>query len=45
MKCFVLDMDGTVYLGENAIDCAVEFISELKREGISCQKAVAVAPV
>lgn len=34
MKCFVLDMDGTVYLGENAIDGAVEFISELKRNGI-----------
>ena len=34
MKCFVLDMDGTVYLGENAIAGAVEFISELKRRGI-----------
>ena len=34
MKCFVLDMDGTVYLGENPIPGAVEFITELKEEGI-----------
>lgn len=34
MRCFVLDMDGTVYLGERAIDGAVEFITELKRRGI-----------
>ena len=34
MKCFVLDMDGTVYLGEKAIPGAVEFISELNRRGI-----------
>ncbi len=34
MKCFVLDMDGTVYLGENAIDGAVGFISELKERNI-----------
>jgi ribonucleotide monophosphatase NagD (HAD superfamily) len=34
MKCFVVDMDGTIYLGENAIDGAIKFISELKNSGI-----------
>ncbi len=28
-KCFILDLDGTIYLGEEIIDGAVEFINEL----------------
>lgn len=28
-KCFVLDLDGTIYLGDEIIDGAVDFINEL----------------
>lgn len=34
MRCFVLDMDGTVYLGEKPIPGALEFITALKERGI-----------
>ncbi len=30
IKCFLLDMDGTIYLGDNLIDGAKEFIETLK---------------
>ena len=33
LECFLLDMDGTVYLGPNAIDGAAEFIAFLQQSG------------
>ncbi|MGE3062505.1 MAG: HAD-IIA family hydrolase [bacterium] len=34
IKLFFFDMDGTLYLGENLIDGAVEFVAKLKERGI-----------
>ena len=33
IKCFALDMDGTVYLGEKWIDGAVEFLKKIEESG------------
>jgi HAD superfamily hydrolase (TIGR01457 family) len=33
IRCFVLDMDGTVYLGERLLPGALEFIAYLRRSG------------
>lgn len=33
IKLFVLDMDGTFYLGENRIDGALEFIQRVRETG------------
>ncbi len=33
VKCFALDMDGTVYLGEKWIDGAVDFLNSIERSG------------
>lgn len=32
-KCFILDMDGTIYLGNEIIDGAIEFINTIKSSG------------
>ena len=37
ITCFALDMDGTIYLGEQWIDGAREFATEIKK--ILCGKA------
>ena len=34
IKVFVLDMDGTIYLGEKVLKGAIEFIEDAKRSGI-----------
>lgn len=33
IRCFVLDMDGTVYLGEQWIEGALEFLEEVRNSG------------
>jgi HAD superfamily hydrolase (TIGR01457 family) len=33
VRCFLLDMDGTIYLGENLLDGALEFIDLLRHQG------------
>lgn len=33
VRCFLLDMDGTIYLGEKLLDGALEFIDLLHRQG------------
>lgn len=33
LKCFILDMDGTIYLGNEIIDGAIEFINTIKSMG------------
>src|ERR1051325_7230174 len=33
VRCFLLDMDGTFYLGEQLIEGALEFIEVLRRQG------------
>lgn len=33
IETFLLDMDGTIYLGERLIDGAAEFLAEIKRRG------------
>lgn len=35
IKCFALDMDGTIYLGEKWIDGAVEFLKRIEQSGRS----------
>ena len=35
IKCFLLDMDGTIYLGNELIDGAKEFLEKLKEKNIS----------
>lgn len=35
IKCFVLDMDGTFYLGETILEGSLEFMEVLKEKGIS----------
>ncbi len=35
VKCFLLDMDGTFYLGENLIDGSLEFLAKLEATGRS----------
>jgi ribonucleotide monophosphatase NagD (HAD superfamily) len=35
IKCFLLDMDGTFYLGEKLIDGALGFLEILKAQGKS----------
>lgn len=35
IKCFALDMDGTIYLGEKWIDGAVEFLKRIEKSGRS----------
>ena len=32
IKCFLLDMDGTIYLGDNVIDGAIDFIETIKKQ-------------
>lgn len=32
IKCFLLDMDGTIYLGNKLIDGAQEFLDKLGRD-------------
>ena len=32
VKCFLLDMDGTIYLGDNVIDGTHEFLDILKKQ-------------
>jgi 4-nitrophenyl phosphatase len=34
VKCFILDLDGTVYLGNRILEGSIEFLKELEREGI-----------
>ena len=34
MKCFTLDMDGTIYLGDEPIPGALDFINTLKERKI-----------
>ena len=33
VKCFLLDMDGTFYLGDNLIEGSLDFLAALKRTG------------
>ena len=33
IKCFLLDMDGTFYLGNELIEGALEFLDILKKQG------------
>src|SRR6185369_14627427 len=33
VRCFLLDMDGTIYLGEKLLDGALEFIDLLHQQG------------
>ena len=33
IKCFVLDMDGTIYLSDKLIDGALDFLSLLEKQG------------
>jgi len=33
IRCFLLDMDGTFYLGDNVIDGALDFLEILKNQG------------
>ena len=35
IKCFLLDMDGTFYLGENLLEGSLDFIDTLKRTSVS----------
>lgn len=35
IKCFVLDLDGTFYLGENMLEGSKEFLEELENQSIS----------
>ena len=37
-KLFVLDMDGTFYLGEHVLDGALDFISSVKKAGKDCRR-------
>ncbi len=32
IKCYLLDMDGTIYLGNELIDGAKEFLEKLKKK-------------
>ena len=34
IKCYLLDMDGTIYLGNELIDGAREFLEKLKEKNI-----------
>lgn len=34
IKCFILDLDGTVYLGKNILDGSIEFLETLERNKI-----------
>jgi len=34
VKCFILDLDGTVYLGNKILDGAIEFLNELDKQNI-----------
>ena len=36
LRCFLLDMDGTVYLGPNVIEGAPEFVAFLRESGRRC---------
>jgi 4-nitrophenyl phosphatase len=33
VRCFLLDMDGTIYLGEQLLDGALEFLEHLQQQG------------
>ncbi len=35
IKCIVLDMDGTIYLGNKLFECTIPFLNLLKTKGIS----------
>ena len=34
VKCFILDLDGTVYLGDKILDGSIEFLQELEKNNI-----------
>ena len=34
IKCYLLDMDGTIYLGNELIEGAKEFLQKLKKKNI-----------
>lgn len=34
VKCFILDLDGTVYLGDNVLDGSIDFLNTLKKNNI-----------
>jgi len=34
VKCFILDLDGTVYLGDKILEGSIEFLEELKKNNI-----------
>ena len=36
VKCFLLDMDGTFYLGDNLIEGSLDFLAALKQTGRKC---------
>lgn len=36
IRCFLLDMDGTFYLGDRLIDGSLDFLAALRRTGRSC---------
>jgi ribonucleotide monophosphatase NagD (HAD superfamily) len=36
IRCFLLDMDGTFYLGNQLIDGSLDFLDALKRTGRQC---------
>lgn len=35
VKCFILDLDGTVYLGDKILDGSIKFLQELEKNNIS----------
>jgi len=35
VKCFILDLDGTIYLGGKLLDGAIDFLQTLERNGIA----------
>ena len=36
IRCFLLDMDGTFYLGDRLIDGSLDFLEALRRTGRQC---------
>ena len=32
VKCFILDLDGTVYLGDKILDGSIKFLEELRKK-------------
>jgi len=35
VKCFILDLDGTVYLGDKILDGSIQFLRELEKDNIT----------